>query len=150
MEAQPNIPKPPNSSNKSKNNFNLPNKQNPTNIGLSVGPANTVTKPWWKFWAGKHSKTKHHKRIGGNHDNDISQANEAVKDAINKYKKYQQLDTYNSKNTRKAKEYTNAVANARNHYNSILKKWNESQGGGRKTHHKKRHMRKGSRKIHRK
>jgi hypothetical protein len=152
---RPNIPKQPNSSNKPKNNIKLPNQQNPTNNGLSVRPANTVTtsvsKPWWQFWAGKHRKTKRHTRRvsrGGDPYNEIRQADEDIKGAMNKYQQYQQSPNYNSTNVRKAKNYTNAVARARNHYNSILTKHTTSQSGGRKTHHKKRHMRKGSRKSH--
>ena len=157
MEAQPNIPKPPNSSNKSKNNFKLPTQQNPTNNSLSVGTANTVTKPWWKFWAGKHSKThrktKHHKRIGSRGGNRYIGMDEAsIQRNINEMRQ-----TYGSKSENEKIILAGKIQNARNALNAILeqnhnalKKAGYGTIGGRKTHHKKRHMRRGSRKTLRK
>jgi len=153
-----------------------------------VTPVTPVSKPWYQFWrAGRKTqrKTKNHKRRGSRGGNPYignpyigmklqnieaakSQAQQALNDAIFRYKTVAELYKQNPQSYQKmAFKHSDAVKDARNALNDIknaeekaLKQqiqaprtssWLPSWGrGGRKTHHKKRHTCKGSRKIHRK
>jgi hypothetical protein len=147
-------------------NLNLPKKQNPQQI-LSVQPVPTATpskSSWWPFGGGRKTKrkTRHYKPSGGNPYNGMTSKNIEANLKIAQ-EEYRTLDQRINRDEMiilavKIQDAKNALNSAlEQEHNSLVREttprtssWLPWGRGGRKTHHKKHHMRKGSRKIHRK
>jgi len=130
----------------------------PVTLVTPVTPVTQDSKPWYQLWGGRRKtnrKTRHYKPSGGNpymNNPYIGMDEASIQRQIEEMQRI-----YNTKTEKEKIILAGKIAHAKNALNYKLSaelKELENAGygtrGGRKTHHKKRHMRKGSRKIHRK
>ena len=135
----------------------LPTQQNPQNnirpasAVQSVPTATPSKSSWWPFGGGRKTHRKPSGSRGGNIYMSMDEASihQKISNMQQEYPTKSEEDKIRlAREIQNARNALNAILTQE--HNTLVREQNSRRIGGRKTHHKKRHMRKGSRKIHRK